>query len=151
MRVGGGHTLWSIGAAGRSAVQAGSDLGSFAVPRSLKWSLHQLTKGCDPPHTHALIPQVASRSHACDALSNLLRIHWGSLLVFPIVFKGFWETICGFGKPFAVLSGRPCGNTRKLHAFCTFPEECPAAPSTRGICPLHCTNAQHKCTHVDPQ
>ena len=32
-----------------------------------------------------------------------------------------WETVCGFGKPFAVLTGRSCRNTRNF-IFARFQE-----------------------------
>lgn len=58
--------------------------------------------------------------------------------------EGCRETICGSGKPFAVLTGR----SREPKTFCTFPEGCPAAPGDCSIWRMHYRNVQHSCTHI---
>ena len=58
--------------------------------------------------------------------------------------EGCRETICGSGKPFAVLTGR----SREPKTFCTFPEGCPAAPGDCSIWRMHYRNAQHSSTHI---
>ena len=72
----------------------------------------------------------------------------GGFACFPNGFEAFWETVCGSGKLFAVITRRPCRNTRISNGFCMFPEGCPAAPGACSFCRLHYCYAQPSLSHV---
>ena len=67
---------------------------------------------------------------------------------FSSVFEGNHETVCGFGKPFAVLIRPLCKSTGNFHTFYDFPEGCLSALGDCRIWRYHFMQPQCLWTHI---
>ena len=86
--------------------------------------------------------------HGQPSYRNCMRSRNADGACFSTVLEGNQETMCGFGKPCAVLMTPPCRNTVNSHTIYNSPNDCLAALGDCHIWRYHFIQPQCLWTHL---